>query len=106
MRDKDMVDLSNEFHGWTRLVYKFGCAFIHLSNFHNYSNKNPFDLLPENEQKELLDHLRYYHGGPFSDHPSFEDLSSFFPRVFEKITDHLKCYIDHLKFKDTNCLDR
>src|SRR5690554_1366354 len=34
--DRDMVELSNSLFGWTKSVYKFGCAFIHLSDFHNY----------------------------------------------------------------------
>jgi hypothetical protein len=30
--DKEMVELANELHGWTESVYRFGCAFIHLSS--------------------------------------------------------------------------
>jgi hypothetical protein len=31
--------------GWERMVYDLGCAFIHLSNFHNYATENPFQTL-------------------------------------------------------------
>ncbi len=40
--DKEMVAIANGLQGWTNSVYKFGCAFIHLSNFHNYKVTDPF----------------------------------------------------------------
>jgi hypothetical protein len=39
--DKEMVELANHLQGWTRSVYRFGCAFIHLSNFHDYQDRDP-----------------------------------------------------------------
>jgi hypothetical protein len=95
--DKDMVELSNKLQGWTLSVYKFGCAFIHFSSSHDYSNSNPFDSLPPNEQSDILKHLRNYHGGPHSNHPSFNEMAAFFPRVFDKIAGNLECYINSLE---------
>ena len=95
--DKDMVELSNKLQGWTLSVYKFGCAFIHLSSSHDYNISNPFDSLPPNEQSDILNHLRYYHYGPHSDHPSFNELASLFPNVFDKITSNLECYTNSLE---------
>lgn len=95
--DRDMVELSNKLQGWTLSVYKFGCSFIHFSNFHDYSNENPFDLLTSEEQSNILEHMRYYHGGPNSNSPSFDELASYFPRVFDKIADNLECYIKDLE---------
>jgi hypothetical protein len=95
--DKDMVELSNKLKGWTLSVYKFGCVFIHFSSSHDYSISNPFDSLPPSEQSDILEHLRYYHGGPHSDHPSFNEIAEFFPRVFEKIAGNLECYINSLE---------
>lgn len=95
--DRDMVELSNRLQGWTLSVYKFGCAFIHFSNFHDYSVSNPFESLSQIEQSDILNHLRYYHGGPHSNNPSFEELSQYFPRVFEKIAGNLECYISSLE---------
>lgn len=95
--DKDMVELANELQGWTRSVYKFGCAFIHLSNFHDYSENNPFDSLSENDKTDILSHMRHYHGGPTNDNPTFIELAKYFPCVFEKISGNLKCYIDSLE---------
>lgn len=95
--DRDMVELSNKLQGWTLSVYKFGCSFIHLSNVHDYSNENPFDLLAPEEQSNILEHMRYYHGGPNSTSPSFDELAVYFSRVFDKIASNLECYIKDLE---------
>ncbi len=95
--DRDMVELSNKLQGWTLSVYKFGCSFIHLSNFHDYPSVNPLSLIDSEEQRNILEHLRFYHGGPTSDAPSFDELVSYFPRVFEKIARNLECYIKDLE---------
>jgi hypothetical protein len=95
--DQEMVELSNKLQGWTLSVYKFGCAFIHFSNFHDYSTSNPFESLDAKEQTDILEHLRYYHSGPTTDTPSFETLSTYFPRVFNKIADNLECYLKDLE---------
>lgn len=79
-----MVELSNKLQGWTLSVYKFGYAFIHFSHFHDYSESNPFESLDKNEQANILEHLRYYHGGTATDNPSFEEISRYFPMVLVK----------------------
>jgi len=85
-----------------RSVYKFGCAFIHLSIYHDYSETNPFDSLDFNERSDILSHLRYYHGGPSNDNPSFSELAEYFPHVFEKISDNLGFYLECLEGGKTN----
>jgi uncharacterized protein YbgA (DUF1722 family) len=95
--DKDMVDLAQKLHGWTASVYRFGCAFIHLSNFHDHVSTNPFEKLPTEEKRDLLDHLRYYHGGPATDNPNIDELSQYIPRILEKITSNLECYLKELE---------
>ena len=95
--DRDMVELSNKLEGWTLSAYKFGCSFIHLSNYHDYSKENPFVLLPKEERENILKHMRYYHGGPLSDEPSFAEFSRYFPEVFKKISGNLECNIEDLE---------
>ncbi|RLS52914.1 MAG: hypothetical protein DWH91_15720 [Planctomycetota bacterium] len=85
--DKEMVDLSQTLYGWAQSVYKFGCSFIHLSNFHNHLSSNPFRSLPQAEREAILNHMRNYHGGPLEDDPTMEVIASYLPRVFEKISD-------------------
>jgi hypothetical protein len=95
--DKEMVELSQKLHGWTKSVYKFGCSFIHLSNFHNHDSQNPFKSLPKEEQKNIIEHMRHYHGGPHSDCPTMKELSLYFPQVLEKISSNLECYLKQLE---------
>ena len=94
--DATMVDVAENFAGWARSVYKFGCAFIHLSNFHGYNALNPLDSISAEEKSDILSHMRNYHGGPTSDSPTFHELASYFPKVFEKIKGNLECYLDML----------
>jgi hypothetical protein len=102
--DREMVELSDGLQGWTSSVYKFGCAFIHLSNFHNYSDLNPFDTLSVVEQRDMLSHLRHYHWGPQDDHPDFAELASYFPSVFRKIASNLAGYINNLESETVQSL--
>lgn len=95
--DREMVDLSQHLQGWTQSVYRFGCAFIHLSDFHNHFVQNPFQSLSEAERKDVLSHMRNYHGGPLCDDPDMKELSAYLPRVFDKIADNLECYIGQLE---------
>ncbi|MBI2059499.1 MAG: hypothetical protein HYT87_06975 [Nitrospirae bacterium] len=98
--DREMVDLTNTLHGWTRSVYAFGCAFVHLSNFHDHQTRDPLDQISAAERNAVLDHLRHYHGGPNGAAPTFLELMPFLPRVFAKIADNLECYVKQLEQDD------
>lgn len=95
--DREMVNISQELQGWTQSVYRFGCAFIHLSDFHNHLKQNPFEKLADEEKHYVLTHLREYHGGPCHDNPDMRELASYLPRVFEKIASNLACYLKQLE---------
>ena len=83
--DREMVDLTDTLHGWTKSVYGFGCAFIHLSHLHDYQTREPLDQIPESEKSAILDHLRHYHGGPHGSAPRFSDIVPLLPAVFAKM---------------------
>lgn len=95
--DREMVDLAQHLQGWTQSVYKFGCAFVHLSDFHNHLAENPFDKLEESEKQDILSHMRYYHGGPCHDHPDMAELWWYVPPVLEKIVSNLEFYLKQLE---------
>jgi hypothetical protein len=95
--DREMVDLAQIFRDWTQSVYKFGCAFIRLSSLHDYRERDPIHAISEDERQSILGYLRYYHGGPSDDHPSFADLMPYLPNVFQKIADNLECYLTQLE---------
>jgi len=91
--DKELVEISQNLQGWTRYVYRFGCAFIHLSEFHNHSKKNPFESLNSEEKQDVLSYLRHYHGVPPNDELNMRELSRYLPGVFQKISSNLECYL-------------
>lgn len=95
--DREMVDLTDTLHGWTKSVYAFGCAFIHLSNLHDHAARDPLAQITESERKAILDHLRFYHGGPNGDSPTFADVVPYLPMVFAKIADNLECYVKQIE---------
>jgi hypothetical protein len=95
--DKEMGDLAQTLQGWTQSVYKFGCAFIHLSGLHDYNDRDPLAQLPAQERSDILEHCRYYHGGPATNDASFDALVPFLPRVLEKIAGNLECYLAALE---------
>jgi hypothetical protein len=91
--DKEMVDLAQKLHGWTQSVYKFGCAFIHLSALHDYENRDPIARLTVNERTDLITHCRNYHGGPAQDSPTFQDFIPYLSNIFSKVSSNLDCYL-------------
>lgn len=95
--DRDMVELAQRLHGWTQSVYRFGCGFIHLSGFHDYQERDPLARVSDSERAAILQHMRYYHGGPLGNNPGFRDLLPYLPRVFEKIASNLECYLRTLE---------
>lgn len=95
--DKDMVDIAQSLQGWTQSVYKFGCAFIHLSSLHDYNDRDPLLQLPDEERRDIIEHCRHYHGGPSIGVVRFGDLVPYLPRVLKKISENLECYLKALE---------
>ena len=95
--DRAMVELSSKLHGWTRNVYAFGCGFIHLSAFHDYPNKDPFDSLTPEERNDITQYLRSYHGFAMDSATKFHDIKRVLPGVFDKISSNLECYLKALE---------
>lgn len=95
--DKEMVDMSNQLHGWAQNVYAFGCAVIHLSSFHDYANRDPLDSLTSGDRRDIAHYLRHYHGFELSPATRFRDIEVVLPGVFEKISANLECYVKDLE---------
>jgi hypothetical protein len=95
--DGKMVALAKRLTGWAGSVYGFGCSFIHLSNFHDRLARDPFRALPTSEQREIISHIEQYHGPLATKTPGINDLLPLIPRVFTKVTDNLRCYLDQLE---------
>lgn len=95
--DREMVELSNKLHGWTRSVYSFGCAFIHLSKFHDYQDRNPLSTLESAELAAINHHLSYYHGVTVNPETQLYELARVLPAVFQKIGSNLECFVKDLE---------
>lgn len=102
--DKQMVELADSLNGWTESVYKFGCAFIHLSSFHDYTFNDPFENLEQNEIDSIKTHLNNYHGFPLTTELTMQSISFYLPMVFDKIEGNLECYIKNLEEGETTLL--
>lgn len=95
--DRDMVDLAQNLQGWTQLVYRFGCSFIHLSDLHDYHARDPFRGLPPEDRQHIAQFLRHYYGGNVSADSTFDEIAAYLPQILRKITSNLECYLNDLK---------
>lgn len=100
--DRIMVDISNELMGWTQSVYKFGCAFIHLSNFHNYRESDPFQSLDESEKNNIKVHLNQYHGFDLQKELTLNSVVPYLQKIFDKVKGNLLCYVSDLEQNELN----
>ncbi len=99
--DKSMVDKANELKGYIHYVYKFGCGFIHLSDFHNYAATNPFDTLSDTEKVDIKEYLNQYHHFPINSELTVQSITCYIPDIFKKISSNLACYFDSIL---NNCM--
>ncbi len=95
--DRDMVDVANTLHGWTKSVYAFGCAFIHLSNLHDYNDTELFDLISTEDRNSIVTHMNRYHGSLTGVGVRFRELIPYLPMVFDKIASNLECEVQSLE---------
>ncbi len=102
--DKQMVELADTLNGWTQSVYKFGCAFIHLSSFHDYLFNDPFENLDQGEIDSIKTHLNNYHSFPLTTELTTQSISFYLPMVFDKIEGNLESYIIHLEERETTLI--
>jgi len=100
--DRDMVDISNELWGWTQNVYKFGCSFIHLSNFHNYLTEDPFMALSDTQKEDIINQINNYHSANLNLNSSLEEIIPYLPNIMEKITANFECNIRSLENNGNN----
>lgn len=101
--DKDMVNIASEVKGYVQYLYKFGCGFIHLSNYHNYKIKNPFDRLSLSEQIDIKFYLHQYHGFSIQNDLTIEGIEDLIPNIFEKVSQNMLYYNDQLL--NNECID-
>lgn len=98
LTDSEMVNTCNEIFGWTKDVYKAGCALIHLSNLHGTTIDDELsDFCLEISQYEVLNYLQQFHDFPDDlDNPTLDDIAPYFPKILNKISANLKHYLETL----------
>jgi len=95
--DRQMVDRARDLFNWAKNVYEFGCAFIHLSNFHDYPVRDPMERIAAAERSTIASYLNYYHLVHLSPQVRFSEILPHLPAVFEKIRSNLECYLKELE---------
>ena len=95
--ERQMVEIAYQLHGWAKLVYKFGCGFIHLSNLHDYYTTDPIEHISEIEKNDIIRYMNQYHNANLSDDVTFQDIMYYVLPIFEKIKGNLECYLEPLE---------
>lgn len=94
--DREMVEKATELKGYIQFVYKFGCAYIHLSDFHNYKTENPFEKLSFSQQFDIKMYLNQYHGFSQQNELTVSNISPLLLNVFDKISSNMACYYSEI----------
>lgn len=95
--DREMVDQADTLRAWTSSIYKFGCAFIHLSMFHDYRDSDPFESLTEQEKINVKSHLNSSHGYDVSQPLTFQSMVPYLLMVYQKLESNLVYFVDDLE---------
>ncbi|MET7398042.1 hypothetical protein ABZS66_31580 [Dactylosporangium sp. NPDC005572] len=87
--------------GWEQRVYDFGNRFVHLTEAHNYTERDPFLALPEVDRKAIVEYLDHYHGGKsgvkdLSVDSPFDDVAQYAPHVLAKIAANIRHGVEAL----------
>ncbi|MFD6568547.1 hypothetical protein [Micromonospora profundi] len=87
--------------GWEQRVYDFGNRFVHLTEAHNHTERDPFIALPQNERKAIVEYLDHYHRGKsgveiLSVDSPFNDVARYAPHVLAKIADNTRYGVEAL----------
>lgn len=97
--DREMVETVNILHGWARIAYKFGCAFIHMSYIQDWQDTDPMSVIRPDEKSDLIRYINQYHSANLKEDVAFDDLKPYLLNVFEKIYGNLSYYIETLRDK-------
>jgi hypothetical protein len=95
--DREMVELSKDLFYWAKNVYEFGCAFIHLSDFHDYAVRDPMERVSAAERATIASYLNHYHLVHLGPKVTFSEILPHLPAVFQKIRNNLEYYLNDLE---------
>jgi len=96
--DRSMLELASHLGGWEQIVYSFGCKLIHLSGYHLYKKRDPFNDIKEKEKNEIISYLEKYHSYPHGE-INFTLLVPYLPKIWGKISSNNDSYLEDLTLK-------
>lgn len=102
--DREMVNEAKQQYFWVEISYEFGCRLIHLSEFHDYENIDPFTRISFTDKKEIISYLKSYHGYIETD-IDIERFIALLPKVMKKIQDKVVEYNDQLSKRLTKKIE-
>lgn len=91
--ERTMVEYATQPHSWVRDLYDFGCAFVHLSNGHDYLARDPFRSLSVPKRVRIAKYLADFYGADVDDTSSFEEIARYSVQVFEKMKNNAEGYL-------------
>lgn len=99
LRDREILNFVTEIngYGWEELTYKYGCYFIHLTVFHNWSDEDVTEIIKPHEKKMLIEYINQFHSANLTINSTFEDIIKYSLVVFEKIKTNMECSLKKLE---------
>ena len=98
--DAEMVEVAYNHCEWVRLVYKCGCAFVHLSNLHDWKTVDlmQLDLIEAEISKvDIILYVNQYHNADLNEDSNFETVMQYLVQIFAKIKANLEGYLGKLE---------
>ena len=90
--DRKMVThvVNNLGLGWAEHIYDIGCAFIHLSPYHDWGSLLPTENLTQKQREEIVKHVEWNQKIKIKLTFGFEELVQIAPGVLEKLRNTLQ----------------
>ena len=93
----ELVNITDKLIGWTKLTYKFGCAFIHLSGHHGHLAKHPFCGYSQDDRRTISEYMETYHQFQITENTHISDIEQKYNAILMKIHSNLKNYVEKLR---------
>ena len=92
-QDWKLVAKLSENIGWAHHIYKFCCAFIHLSPYHDWASNNDIPHLTADIRQSIVQDIGMQNYDPLltiTEDFGFEELIPFAPHILKKLRDNMK----------------
>ena len=95
--DRNMVENMPSIMGWTKHIYDFCCAFIHLSPYHDWASSCTIPDLTQDKRRSIVKDIKSQQNANWGYDPTlaidenfgFDELVLFAPHIFKKLRSNL-----------------